>query len=95
MKVYFIAYIKVNDEKEYQKYLENCDEVFSKYNGEYLAVDDNPTVLEGSWNHSKAVVIRFPSEEDFNDWYKSNEYQELIEIRLKAAVCDTILVRGK
>ena len=49
MSVYFVAQIKVNDEKEYERYLEKCDEVFEKYNGEYLAADLNPEILEGKW----------------------------------------------
>ncbi len=95
MSVYFIAHIKVHDEQEYQKYLKGCDEVFSRYLGEYLAVDDHPELLEGSWDYSKAVMIRFPSKEDFYSWYHSVEYQELLQHRLKGAICDTILVDGR
>lgn len=95
MSVYFIANIKVNDEQEYQKYLDGCDEVFEKYLGEYLAVDDHPVLLEGGWDYSKTVVIRFPSKEDFNSWYYSVEYQELLQHRLKGSLCDTILVEGR
>ena len=95
MSVYFIAHIKVHDEQEYQKYLDGCDEIFAKYLGEYLAVDDHPVLLEGSWNYSKTVVIRFPSKEHFNNWYLSVEYQDLLQHRLKGALCDTILVEGR
>jgi uncharacterized protein (DUF1330 family) len=69
-------------------------EVFSRYNGQYLAVDEKPQILEGSWNYTKSVIIRFPSEEDFKMWYSSPEYQELLRFRLSAAQCDTILVKG-
>jgi uncharacterized protein (DUF1330 family) len=88
MSVYFIANIKVNDEQEYQKYLDGCDEVFQKYLGEYLAVDDQPMFMEGGWDYSRTVVIRFPSKEDFNNWYYSVEYQELLQHRLKGSLCD-------
>ena len=95
MKHYFIANIKLTDEREYRKYLDRCDEVFAKFNGKYLAVDKNPRVLEGTWDYSRAVIIEFPSEEEFLKWYYSDEYREIIEYRLKGAGCDTILVRGK
>ena len=42
-----------------------------------------------------AVMICFPSEKEFDRWYKSEEYQELLKHRLKAALCDTILIRGR
>ena len=95
MSVYFVANIKVNDIEEYQKYLDGCDEVFIKYNGEYLAVDNDPIILEGEWKYSKTVIIQFPSEEEFKCWYESEEYQAILKHRLKAAICDTILVRGR
>lgn len=42
MSCYFIANIRIHDEKEYQKYIEKSGSTFRKYNGEYLAVDNNP-----------------------------------------------------
>lgn len=50
MSYYFIAQINMNDETEYQKYIDKAGGVFEKYNGEYVAVDNEPTVLEGSLN---------------------------------------------
>ena len=40
MSHYFIARIKVNDQLEYEKYLEGFDEIFSRYKGEYLSIDE-------------------------------------------------------
>ncbi len=92
---YFIANIKITDENEYQKYLKSVDEVFSRFNGKYLAVDGDPKILEGNWSYSRSVLIQFENEEDFNKWYYSDEYQEILKFRLSGAICDTILVRGK
>ncbi len=94
MAHYFVAQIKINDEITYEKYLEHFDEIFSKYKGEYLAIDESPVLLEGTWNYTKSVLIRFPSKEDFNDWYYSDEYQKILKYRLSAADCDTILLEG-
>lgn len=94
MPHYFIAQIKIHDEKEYQKYIEKSGEVFAKYNGKYLAVDNNPAVLEGDWNYTRTVLIEFESKSDFDDWYASDSYQEILKHRLNGATCDTILVEG-
>ena len=93
MSAYFIANIRINDEEEYQKYIENVDEVFNKFNGKYLKVDDNPVVLEGSWDYTRVVLIEFPDEESLNKWYFSEEYQAIVKHRLLAAKCDSIVVR--
>lgn len=94
MGYYFIANIKIHDEREYQLYLDGVDEVFSRYNGSYLAVDKQPELLEGEWGYDRAVVIRFNSKKDFLEWYRSDDYKEILKFRLKAAHCDTILVEG-
>jgi uncharacterized protein (DUF1330 family) len=77
------------------KYINKVDEVFAKYNGKYLAVDDNPKVLEGKWNYSRAAIIEFKSITDFEKWYNSKEYQEILNYRLSSSDCDTILIKGK
>jgi uncharacterized protein (DUF1330 family) len=94
MAHYFVAQIKIRNQKEYDKYLENFDEIFSEYNGEYLAIDESPVVLEGNWDYTKSVLIRFPSKEDFEAWYYSARYQNILKYRLNSSKCDTILLEG-
>ena len=94
MKYYFVANIKIDDPNEYQKYLNEADEIFSKYNGKYLALDDSPVVLEGKWEYSRVVIIEFQSKSEFNKWYKSEDYPRILQYRLRSADCDTILIKG-
>jgi uncharacterized protein (DUF1330 family) len=94
MAFYFIAHIKIIDETLYQNYLNKVDEVFEKYNGKYLCTDDSPQILEGEWNYSKVVVIQFNTKKDFEMWYHSDDYQEILHHRLASAHCDTILANG-
>jgi uncharacterized protein (DUF1330 family) len=91
---YFVAQIKINDSDEYQKYLDKFDDIFSRYNGEYLAIDESPVLLEGDWNYTKSVLIKFKNKQDFEDWYYSDDYQKILKYRLNASKCDTILVEG-
>lgn len=94
MSYYFIAQIRIKDNNEYQKYLDKAGEIFKKFKGKYLSVDNNPQILEGDWNYTRTVLIRFINKNDFNEWYKSREYQYILKHRLNAADCDTILVKG-
>ena len=68
--------------------------MFSKFKGKYLAVDKCPKIIEGSWDYSRIVIIGFESIEDFNEWYYSIEYQEILKSRLNAAKCDSLIVKG-
>ena len=65
---------------------------FPRFNGTYLAVDSQPEVLEGSWDYSRVVLIRFENKEDLKAWYGSKEYQEILKYRLSASRCDSLLV---
>ena len=94
MSYYFIANIKIHDPKEYQRYINEAEQVFSKFKGKYLAVDNAPELLEGNWDYTRSVIIEFISKADFHDWYNSDDYQRILKHRLKAAECDTILVKG-
>lgn len=94
MNYYFIANIRINDNAEYQKYLDKVDDVCEKHNIKYLVVDESPQILEGNWKYTKSVLMKFNSKEDFEKWYFSKEYQEILKHRLSSAHCDTILVKG-
>ena len=94
MTHYFVAQIRINDPVEYEIYLDKFDDIFSKYKGEYLAIDETPTLLEGNWDYTKSVLIRFKNKKDFEDWYYSADYQSILKYRLKASKCDTILIEG-
>lgn len=95
MPYYFVANIRLNDPDEYKKYTGGAGAVFKKYKGKYLAVDNDPEILEGRWNYSRSVIIEFPSKLAFERWYHSPEYQAILLHRLAAAECDTILVKGE
>jgi uncharacterized protein (DUF1330 family) len=94
MTHYFAAQIRIHDEDEYNKYLDKFDDIFSRYKGEYLAIDESPALLEGEWNYTKSVLIKFNSKEEFEHWYYSEDYQRILKHRLNAADCDTILLEG-
>lgn len=95
MSVYFMANIRINSDQEYQRYLDRSEEIFSRYRGTYLAVENKPRVMEGTWEYTRAVLIRFDRQEDFEAWYHSAEYQEILRYRLSASHCDSILIKGR
>jgi uncharacterized protein (DUF1330 family) len=95
MSCYFVAQINIHDRHEYQKYLDGHDEVFSKYKGRVMAVDENPELMEGEWQCSRTVLIGFPDEQEAKRWYQSTEYQELVKFRHRASDANIVLLRGR
>ena len=95
MSVYFIANLKIKNEEGYQEYQKALGEAFPVFPGEYLALDRNPLVLEGKWDYNRLVLIEFPDQKSFANWYNSPEYQNIVNLRTDNAICDIIVSEGK
>ncbi len=91
---YFVAQTRVSNPDEYAHYLEKFDDIFSRFKGEYIAIDESPILLEGSWDYTKSVLIKFNSKKDFEDWYYSEDYQNIMKHRLNSSKSDIILIEG-
>lgn len=95
MSSYFIALIDIHNPERYEKYLEGYDEVFNKFNGRVIAVEDNPRVLEGSWPAGRTVIIEFPNEGELRNWYESKEYQAIARHRKEASIASIAIISGR
>ena len=95
MPTYFIAQINIHDWDAYQQYLAGTDGPLARFRAEVLVVDDQPTLLEGTWDYTRTVVIRFPDAEAAQGWYNSPEYREIFQHRQRAAHTNAIFVQGK
>jgi uncharacterized protein (DUF1330 family) len=40
------------------------------------------------------VIIEFQKEDDFHEWYNSEDYQTIVKYRLGGSKCDSVLVHG-
>jgi uncharacterized protein (DUF1330 family) len=92
MSCYFVAQIRIHDPDEYQKYLDGFDEIFSRYKGIVVAVDEDPVVLEGEWPYTRSVIIRFPNDDEAKRWYESPEYRELKKHRHRSSDANIALI---
>jgi uncharacterized protein (DUF1330 family) len=94
MSVYVIAQLWIHDPVTYGRYVDRFMSVFKKYKGSVLAADENPTVVEGSWDGNKVVMVSFPDEASFRQWSESSEYMDIAKDRKAGAESVVILVKG-
>ena len=94
MSVYLVAQLKIHDRERYNQYVSGFMEIFAKYAGRVLAVDEAPKTLEGEWNYTRMVLLEFPSEEQARAWFESDEYRRLAQHRHAAADADIVLIKG-
>ncbi len=94
MSVYIIARFKIHDRSEYDRYSAGFSEVFKKFDGKMLSVDEDPTVLAGDWDDTRSVIIEFPSKESAIAWMTSADYQAIAKHRDAGSTANSILVKG-
>ncbi|MCG8687376.1 MAG: DUF1330 domain-containing protein [Desulfobacterales bacterium] len=95
MSCYFVALIDIHDPQRYEQYLAGYDDVFNKFRGQVIAVEDNPAVLEGTWPAGRTVIIKFPNEHELQRWYESEAYQVLAKHRKEASVSSIAIIPGR
>ena len=60
----------------------------------YIIRGGETKVLEGNWEYPRTVVIKFPSYEKALEWYNSDEYKPIKQIRLKNSIGNGIIIKG-
>tara|TARA_B110000238_G_C15881121_1_gene333524 strand:- start:133 stop:423 length:291 start_codon:yes stop_codon:yes gene_type:complete len=94
MSVYIIARFNIHDRSEYDKYSAGFLEVFEKFDGKMLSVDEDPMVLAGAWDDTRSVIIEFPSKESALAWLTSDDYQAIARHRNAGSTANSVLVEG-
>lgn len=73
-----------HDEEAMEDYVRRVPATVEAHGGEYVVIGGPWLTVEGEWSPTYPVLIRFPSIEDANAWYHSDEYRELKELRLRS-----------
>jgi len=63
-----------------EKYSRNAGQTAKEHGGEVLA-NGNWEILHGDGSLTSGALMRFPDHETAIRWYKSPEYQQLIDVR--------------
>ena len=92
--VYAIAQLTISDRATYDRYQAKFMGVMKRYQGRVLAADENPQVIEGSWEREKVVLLSFPDEKAFREWAASPEYLEIAKERKAGSDAVILLVKG-
>ena len=94
MTVYVIVQLKMTDRAAYDRYQARFFDVFRKFSGRLLSADENPVILEGSWDRDKLVLMSFPDEAGFHAWANSPEHREISKDREAGAQGVVLLAKG-
>ncbi|HWI83594.1 DUF1330 domain-containing protein [Ramlibacter sp.] len=91
---YVIANVDVTDPVQYEEY-KKLSTIAMRANGAEVCIRGGKVeVLEGDWNPSRFVMLKFPSVEAARKFYDSPEYQAAKQAREGAADMRMIIVEG-
>jgi uncharacterized protein (DUF1330 family) len=94
MTVYAIALLNITDRTECARYEQGFMAIFNQFEGKLLAVDESPVAKEGTWNHTRTVLLQFPEAAAFDRWYHSEAYQALAQHRFGASSGSVVVIQG-
>jgi uncharacterized protein (DUF1330 family) len=94
LTVYIVSRLTIHDRSKYDKYESGFAEIFEKYDGKMLSIDEDPLVLAGEWEATRSVIIEFPSKKSALTWLMSDEYQKISKTRDAGSTVSSILVKG-
>ena len=92
--VYAIALLTITDREKYGRYVSKFMGVMNRFRGKLLAADDKPQAIEGVWDRNRVVVLSFPDEGAFHEFWDSPEYQEIVKDRWAGATAQILLAKG-
>ena len=94
MAAYLVADTEIVDHQIYDEYKRQVAPVIAKFGGRFLVRGGKHSVLEGTWQPHRLVLIEFPNMEALRSWYNSPEYAPLLALRQPAATDHLVAVEG-
>jgi uncharacterized protein (DUF1330 family) len=94
MAAYVIVNVRVHDPELFARYAAGTLAAIERHGGRYLARGGPVEVREGSWEPERLVILEFPDADAARAWYESDEYQELLAIRQRAAEAELVIAEG-
>lgn len=92
---FFLDMREITNQAKLEEYRSRVLATVERFEGRYLVVGGKCEVVEGGWCPVFPVLIRFPTLEQAQRWYDSEEYRELKALRLTATTGDGIFMESE
>ena len=93
MKAYIIGRGNITNEQKAEAYKPLAASANKKFGGKYLARGGKFINKEGA-EYERNVIIEFPTYEKALEWYNSDLYKPLKELRQKGSEGNIIIIKG-
>jgi uncharacterized protein (DUF1330 family) len=76
------------------QYVTHVGAIVERFGGTYHLRHKEIRVLEGNWHPDYITLIEFPSMSKLLEFYESDEYRPLLEVRKRAGDGNLVVVEG-
>ena len=94
MAAYIIADVTVTDADQMAKYREWSTKAMQEHGAEVLVRGGTIEVLEGPWQPTRIVMLKFPDREAAKRFYASETYTHARSVREGAGIMRMVVVDG-
>jgi uncharacterized protein (DUF1330 family) len=94
MRTYIVGDIHITDPAAYQAHVPRALANIARFGGRVVAGGGKIDLLEGGPMLERIFIIEFPSADAARRWYRSDEYQAVLKIRLSASHGRVFLIEG-
>ena len=94
MPGYMVGNITVTDPETFAEYGRQVPATVAQFGGTYVVRGGAAEKIEGSYDPVRIVILQFESVEKAREWYDSDVYAPLKEMRMKASTGDLYFVEG-
>ena len=91
---YVIAQLKVTNPENYKEYVEKVTPLVKKFGGEFLVRAGEFQIFDGETKFPRIIILKFPTYEKALEWYNSDLYKPLKELRQKGSEGNIIIIKG-
>ena len=92
MPVYIVSRVNITDKERMAGYMAAAPATVEAHGGRYIVRTGDIEVLEGDQTCDRVVVLEFPTRAQALDWYQSQDYRPLRDVRWSAAQASIMLV---
>lgn len=85
MSYYFMAAMTQHDADVYQEYQQKTAAIVARHNCTPLSANAEFKIVAGDTQPNVIVLLEFPGEADFDNWWNSDEYAVVKKLRENSA----------
>jgi uncharacterized protein (DUF1330 family) len=91
---YLLIRSRIHDPEGMKTYATLSEPVVARYGPQYLAKAPTIVCLDGEYDGSRVILVRYPNAEKLLEFWNSPEYAPLKEMRRRACTADIWMIPG-